>query len=99
MAKAIAECTVHHQRPDLIISDYTLACGDNGIETIRTLRAAFQSAIPGLVITGNLATACRQEAGENDLPLLYKPVEPMALRSMVNYLLKVSRQLTKCEEV
>jgi CheY-like chemotaxis protein len=76
--------------PDLIISDSRLADGETGLDAIARLRAAAGVPIPALVITGDTAPERLREASAAGLPLLHKPVSPMALRTALNRLLKVS---------
>jgi CheY-like chemotaxis protein len=50
--------------PDLVISDYRLSDGQNGIEAIETLRAAFDFSIPAFLISGDTAARRVREARE-----------------------------------
>ncbi len=84
-AAAIADLAA---RPDLIISDYRLARGQTGLDTIAALHDAFGSAIPALLVTGDTAAERIRDAAAHGLPLLHKPVNPMALRAAVNQLLR-----------
>ena len=74
-----------------MISDYFLADGTTGIDVIERLRAASGKAIPAFLISGDTTSERMREADASDLPLLHKPVDPMALRSMVNQLLRAAR--------
>jgi len=74
--------------PDLIISDCRLADGRSGIEAIQRLRSAFRAPIPAFLITGDIAPERLREASANGFHLLHKPVGPMALRAMLNQILK-----------
>ena len=76
------------RRPDLIIADYRLGDGNTGIETIHRLRSALRAPIPAFLITGDIAPERLCEASANGLHLLHKPVGPMALRAMLNQLLR-----------
>ncbi|GEP58591.1 ATP-binding response regulator [Reyranella soli] len=75
-------------QPNLVISDYFLANGTTGIDVIGRLRARFAAAIPAFLISGDTTSERMREAEASGLPLLHKPVTPMALRSMVNQLLR-----------
>jgi signal transduction histidine kinase len=77
--------------PNLVISDYFLANGTTGIDVIERLRGAFGDAIPGFLVSGDTTSERMREADAHGLPLLHKPVSPMALRSMVNRLLRAAR--------
>ena len=87
---ALASLAGDDRRPDLIISDYRLADGHTGIEAIQRLRSALGARIPAFLVTGDIAPERLREASANGLHLLHKPVEPMALRAMLNQILKGS---------
>jgi DNA-binding response OmpR family regulator len=74
-----------------VISDYFLANGTTGIDVIARLRGAFGNAIPAFLVSGDTTSERMREADASGLPLLHKPVSPMALRSMVNRLLRAAR--------
>jgi signal transduction histidine kinase len=74
--------------PDLIISDYRLSDGRTGIEAIEQLRHGFGGAIPAFLISGDTHSDTLHQARANGLHLLHKPVDPMALRAMVNRMLR-----------
>ncbi|HZM46082.1 MAG TPA: ATP-binding protein [Burkholderiales bacterium] len=88
---ALASLDGDDRRPDLIISDYRLADGNTGIGAVERLRRAFRAPIPAFLISGDIAPERLLEARARGLHLLHKPVAPMALRAMVNQLLRVSR--------
>ena len=46
---------------------------------------------PRLLVSGDTTRERMREADASGLPLLHKPVSPMALRSMVNQLLRAVR--------
>src|SRR5882672_6706047 len=85
---ALASLADDDQCPDLIISDYRLADGHTGIDAIQRLRSAFQAPIPAFLVTGDIAPERLSEASANGFHLLHKPVGPMALRAMLNQLLR-----------
>jgi DNA-binding response OmpR family regulator len=74
--------------PDLIISDYRLSDGRTGIEAIGQLRHKFGCAIPAFLISGDTHSDTLHHARANGLHLLHKPVDPMALRAVVNRMLR-----------
>ena len=76
--------------PDLVVSDFCLNDGKTGIEIIGRLRSAFGAPIPAFLITGDIAPERLREARAMGLHLLHKPVGPMALRAMLNQLLRGS---------
>ncbi len=72
--------------PDVIVSDYRLRDGENGIEVIGQLRAAAARLIPACLMSGDTDLRLVQTAKEAGLPLLHKPVRPAKLRSLIRHL-------------
>jgi len=87
-AAALAGFAGGGEKPDLIISDCRLADGESGIEIIKRLRQVAGLPIAALVITGDTAPERLREASAAGLPLLHKPVSPMALRTTLNRLFR-----------
>src|SRR5262249_41659573 len=56
-------------RPDLIICDYRLRDGENGIGVIKRLRSNCGERVPAVLITGDTASDRLQEAQESGLVL------------------------------
>lgn len=69
--------------PDVIVADYRLRGGENGIEVIRQLRAAAGHGIPACLISGDTDATLLQSAAAVSLTLLHKPVGPAKLRSLL----------------
>ena len=80
---ALAGLGERDRTPDLIISDYRLSDGQNGIEAIEKLREAFNLSIPAFLISGDTAPELLREARASGYHLLHKPVRPRALRAML----------------
>jgi len=85
---ALAELAERGRTPHLIVSDYRLSDGQNGIEAIEKLRQAFNLAIPAFLISGDIAPKRLQEARASGYHLLHKPVRPRTLRAMLGQFLK-----------
>ncbi len=103
-SKALKAATAQDDLPDLIISDYHLANGRTGIETIEWLRGEMSTQIPAFLISGDTDPATLHEAKVKGFHLLHKPVNPMALRAMFNQAVKpvpraVVRRLADAEEL
>jgi CheY-like chemotaxis protein len=86
--EVLASLAAEDGRPDLIISDYFLAAGNTGIETIQRLRNALRAPIPAFLMSGDTAPERLREATASGYDLLHKPIDPMTLRAMLNRLLK-----------
>jgi signal transduction histidine kinase len=70
-------------RPDLIISDFRLRDGEDGIAAIELLRSEYNEAIPAMLITGDTAPDRLREAQASGLLLLHKPVPNSRLRAAI----------------
>ena len=81
-------CPLVTERP--ISSFPIIGCphGQNGIEAIETLRAAFNFSVPAFLISGDTAPKRVREARASGYHLLHKPVRPRALRAMLGQYLK-----------
>ena len=84
MLERIADCAT---RPDLIICDYRLRDGENGIATILRLQSEFNEDIPAMLITGDTAPDRLKEALESGFLLLHKPVPRGKLRAAIGNLM------------
>jgi two-component system, sensor histidine kinase len=78
-------------RPDLIICDYRLRDGENGIAVIERLQSEYNEDIPAVLITGDTAPDRLKEAQESGLILLHKPVTNSKLRAAVGNLVMARR--------
>jgi len=76
------------QVPDIIISDFRLGGGVNGIEAVDMLSAAAGRRIAACLVSGDTDAGVRQKAQAAGLTLLQKPVRPAKLRSLVRHLAK-----------
>jgi len=76
-----------HGHVDLILSDYRLAAGDNGLLAIKRLRAFTDLPIAACLMSGDTDSTLMQTAREANLPLLHKPVRPAKLRNVLRRLL------------
>ncbi len=83
MLARIADC---HAVPDLIVSDYRLRAGENGIATIQRLRSEFNEDIPAILMTGDTAPDRIREASESGCFLMHKPVPNAKLRAAIAHL-------------
>jgi CheY-like chemotaxis protein len=77
-------------RPDVIISDYRLKNGRNGMDAIAQLRDAFGADIPAFLISGDILPQRLEDAQTRGYQLLHKPLAPMALRAVMSRLLQSS---------
>ena len=72
---------------DLVISDYQLEGGTNGIDVITLIRQRLDKRLPCILISGDTSQTVLRLASVSGYRLLHKPVRPAKLRSLVVYLL------------
>jgi CheY-like chemotaxis protein len=77
-------------RPDLIICDYRLSGGENGIEVIERLRSEFNEEIPAMLVTGDTGPDRLQEAERSGFLLLHKPLPRGKLRAAIGNVMNLS---------
>ncbi len=77
--------------PDIILADYQLDDGDNGVEAIRALRAEAGVDIPAILITANRSKALLQLGERMGFSVLTKPVQLSRLRALIDW--KTRRQV------
>ena len=80
MLELLAFCPVP---PDLLICDYRLRDGENGIETVLRLQSEYNDELPAILVTGDTAPERLLEAQASGLLLLHKPVEHTRLRHAI----------------
>jgi signal transduction histidine kinase len=71
--------------PDILLADYQLDDGDNGIETIRTLRSLSGVEIPAVIISANRQRDFVRLGREMSFAVLAKPVHPVRLRALIDW--------------
>lgn len=73
-------------QPHIVLCDYRLADGLDGVTLIQSLRQAFGVRFPSAIITGDTELQSLRELGDEDIQVLYKPVRPVQLRNLVKAL-------------
>jgi signal transduction histidine kinase/ActR/RegA family two-component response regulator len=73
---------------DLILADYHLADGLDGVQALQQLRAAVGELPPVAMITADGSSELKQRARALGYPLLHKPVRPAALRALLTALVR-----------
>lgn len=81
----LAALAAEPEVPALLLADYRLAHGENGLDLADRLREAYNVEIPVLIVTGDTAPDRLREASERGYRLLHKPVRPYLLeRALVD---------------
>ncbi|MEO8714848.1 MAG: CheR family methyltransferase, partial [Acetobacteraceae bacterium] len=73
--------------PDLVLADYNLPNGLNGLELATMIRTAAGHPVPVLILTGDISNATLRAVGEAGCALLNKPASLPALREAIALLL------------
>ncbi|QGM48033.1 response regulator [Methylocystis heyeri] len=82
------DLVVHEDfRPDLILADYNLPGGMDGLEAARTLRNQMKRQTPIIILTGDISTNALRKIAPQDCVLLTKPVNSAELTKVVQQLL------------
>ena len=78
-------------RPDLILADYNLPNGLNGIQLAAQLREKFHRTIPVIILTGDISTSTLRDIALQDCVQLNKPVKLPELTRTIQRLLAASQ--------
>jgi CheY-like chemotaxis protein len=73
--------------PQLLMTDYHLSEGANGIDAIKAINAEISSPAPAIMISSDNSKALREQLEQLEIPLLTKPVEAARLRALMQHLL------------
>src|SRR5690606_7203919 len=69
---------------DVVVADYRLAQGENGIAVMDALRAQAGCRLPGILVTADHASEVREAARRHGYQFLNKPVRPAVLRAVLD---------------
>jgi two-component system, chemotaxis family, CheB/CheR fusion protein len=76
-------------KPDLIIADYNLPKGMDGLHVVARLRSISKRLLPAIILTGDISTTTMTEIARSDCVHLNKPVKLKKLMSVIETLLSV----------
>jgi two-component system CheB/CheR fusion protein len=76
--------------PDLILTDFGLPNGMDGLQLAAKLREKLHRAVPVIVLTGDISTDTLRDIAAHDCVQLNKPVQPKALMLAIERLLPLS---------
>lgn len=74
-------------RPDLIMVDFNLPNGMDGIEVIADLRGKLRTKVPAIILTGDISTDAFQSIGMQDCIHFSKPIKAIELLGAIERLL------------
>jgi two-component system CheB/CheR fusion protein len=78
-------------RPDLILADYNLPNGMDGLQATAKLREKLHRQVPVIVLTGDISTATLRDIALGNCVRLTKPVKPKELTQTIQRLLLMSQ--------
>lgn len=79
-----------HAESDLLIVDYHLDDGVNGVDAVASINARRGTPLPALMITANYSNELKQQVRELGHTLMHKPVRPMKLKTALCHLIDSS---------
>ena len=74
-------------RPDLVLSDYNLPNGMDGLKVVAKLREILHSQLPVIILTGDISTETLRSIASQNCLQLNKPVKPLELTRAIQSLL------------
>jgi two-component system CheB/CheR fusion protein len=84
---AIALIAPHTKLPDLILSDYNLPDGVNGLEVTKKLREMIGHDVAVVIVTGDISSRTMKDIAAADCVQLNKPMKLNDLNDTIQYLL------------
>jgi len=81
--------------PDLILTDYNLPNGINGVRTTILLRETLRRKVPAIILTGDISTRALNTIALEDCVHLTKPMKLQELTQAVQRLMPLSRDLAQ----
>ena len=82
-------------RPDLVLADYNLPNGMNGVQVCQKLRQELDRQIPVIILTGDISTETLRDIALHDCVHLNKPVKLGELTRAIEKLLAKAPELTR----
>jgi CheY-like chemotaxis protein len=72
--------------PDVLLLDYQLDEGSNGLDAAKALRWKLDGALPAILLTADRSPEVRESAEALGITVLNKPLKPAALRALLTRL-------------
>ncbi len=85
-------CALDGPVPDVVLADQHVGTGATGVEIVAAVRRARGIEIPAVIVTGDTSGVAANAAEEAGLPILFKPVLPGRLRTVLNRLVRQFRR-------
>ena len=81
--------------PDLLLVDYRLPQGRNGIDEVMRVRRELGVEMPAIIVTGDTDPGITQQIAARGLQVAHKPVRPARLRALMASLLAKDPTLSR----
>ncbi len=78
-------------RPDLVLADFNLPNGMNGLQVAAGLREQLRSQVPAIIVTGDISTGTLREIARQNCKQLNKPVKLNDLTQTIERLLPLQQ--------
>jgi PAS domain S-box-containing protein len=82
-AQALVHLRQTNWRPEVVVSDFNLPGGMNGLEMIEVIRSEFREPLSAILLTGGVSSAMQETLDAADCMLLYKPVPSATLKAAI----------------
>ena len=82
---AVKMCESGAVAPDVVVADYRLPDGIDGIGAVLRLRGSLGPELPSIIVTGDTSDQVTQAVAEAGCDLLHKPVAPAKLRALLRH--------------
>lgn len=79
--------------PNLILADYRLPGGADGVEVISRVQRMVGDIIPSIVVTGDVQESNLEAIASEGHQVLCKPVQPAKLRALISHMINSEKQL------
>ncbi|MGC2524388.1 MAG: chemotaxis protein CheB [Stellaceae bacterium] len=76
-------------RPDLVIADYNLPNGLNGLQVVASLRETLNDKVPAIILTGDISTDTLREIAQGGHLHVNKPVKAKELMDLIRRCLEL----------
>lgn len=80
-------------QPELLLSDYNLPNGMNGLELMMKLRSTIPHGLPAIILTGDISSQTLAQIAARDCIALSKPVKSHELKAAIERLAPAERPL------
>lgn len=72
-----------YRKPDLLMVDYRLNEGMDGIQVIKAVRDYFNASIPAVIISGDVTLGLEEKVDISKVDVVYKPVSEKVLKGVL----------------